>query len=231
VRKHLTNPAVYIPMAIVMVTVTVGVTLTEIGPAWGRWHHERTMARLLAWSPEPWAITVDDFPAGTATELPAEEKWLSPWGERTELALDPWSVPGLEPVLQDQLPYEYTWYRMRGVDRVTWSLNGVRIGDTDVFSVAITPAEGSFDVDDLGSASRRVQSDVVVDEETGERFDVVGATTVAGDAFVAVGTVTPVGMEPDVDAVELLGLLAAKVEAEPPVSATPTSYATTFRWA
>jgi hypothetical protein len=265
-RRLITNPAVYMPSLIVLVTMTVWVTFNGLGPAWEKWQHERTMARVLRWSPEPWTIMVDDFPAGVATELDAGEDWLYHWwGE--PVALSPWEVPGLEHVL-DELPYDYLWYETRGTDAATWALNGVSAGVTDVFSVAgvlagesfrveherslydhqylltfregapDTWAEGVIEYEAIGS--RLTEEDwerenigardvfepgeagyygnrvVVVDEATGERLEIVGVATVVDDAFVAVGTVTPVGIEPDADAAELLELLVDKVRADPP---------------
>lgn len=259
-KKYLTDPAVYMPAAIVLVTMIVWVMFNGLGPAWERWSHERRMERILVWTPEPWAITVDDFPEGTATALPAQEAWLSRWS-RVD-AIDPWETPGLEHVIRE-LPFSSLWVETRGTpDAATWCLNGVRAGDTDVFSFAGALADGTLldnraslwsyqtrvtamdewyaertagvleheaigDTLTYDERSRRIHAGepfhtgpigymgnrVVVVDESGERLEVVGVATVTGDAFVAVGTVTPVGVEPDADAVELLETLAAKVRA------------------
>lgn len=263
-RKLITHPAVYMPTAILLLTTTVWITFTWIGPAWERRQHERTMAKLLAWSPEPpWSITVDDFPTGAARELPADEEWLYV-RSGDAVALGPWQLPGLEHVLYG-LPFDYLWYETRGTDAATWSLNGVTVGETDVFSFAgaltnesirvtasaelldhqrrLTHLEGLYAErrdhvveyeaigDRLTLDERRARAGapfhpgkagyygnrvMVVDEATGERLQVVGVATVVGDAFIAVGTVTPVGVEPDAGAVELLELLGDKVRGDPP---------------
>jgi hypothetical protein len=264
-RKIVTNPAVYMPTVIVLVTMAIWVTFNGLGPAWERRQHERQMARLLAWTPEPWAVTVDDFPVGTASELPAEERWLST-GMNGSVGVDPWRVAGLEHVL-DALPFDASWRMARtyGTETDVWALNGVTVGDTAVFSFAVHQAGRSmadnervtlaghhkwlthldedasrrgegvvayeligdrfikderrrlgsapFRSGELGYYGNRV---VAIDDPTGEHLETVGVATVVDDAFIAVGTVTPVGVEPDANAVELLELLADKVRADPP---------------
>ncbi len=264
-RKLIANPGVYVPTAIILLTTTLWVMFTWVGPAWGRWQHETTMAEFLQWSPEPWAITVDDFPAGAAMELAAQEEWLY-YRFREPVGLGPLEMPGLEHVL-DGLPPTFM-YEALEAEHTTSSLHGVSVGDTEVYSLAGMAVGRSFHVDYRGSlyrhqarlASRETDPDtwaegvidyeaigsrltdedwewenigardvfhpgeagyygnrvVVIDEVSGEQLEVVGVATVADDAFIAVGTVTPVGVEPDADAVELLELLADKVRADPP---------------
>jgi hypothetical protein len=256
VRKLVTHPAFYLPRLIVLGTVTLAVTLTVVVPAWTQWKQ----SRALVWSDGPWTITTGDFPAGTATDLPPHEDCLE-WDRETP-ALHPWGTPGLTYVL-DGLGRQHMWIVADGGEyEQTWSLSGVRVGETAVYASAgpMTYEHSAFMVADVisqGSKRAALRADATaphrvveyevigdwgglrpgsslgdpdafgdgeqpyygnrvetLDRDTGERMQVIGVATVVDDALVAVGTVTPAGVEPGVDAVELLERLVAKVGAD-----------------
>lgn len=129
-------------VALVPIGIALGTALIVGALTWGPdvAHH-----RDQQWVPQPWNLTVDDFPAGEAEVIPVREEWVEP-----PLAFDPhaprtavpYRVPGLELITSDALGGHWcmdAW--TYSLDTGQAGLSGIRVGDLEIFTTAWRPNE------------------------------------------------------------------------------------------
>ncbi|WP_402373102.1 hypothetical protein [Isoptericola rhizosphaerae] len=66
------------PATVVLVVLAL-IAALQVGPGVSAAWHRHREAKLLAWDPNSWALTVADFPEAAASEIPVDREWLGPW--------------------------------------------------------------------------------------------------------------------------------------------------------
>lgn len=145
------NAVFAIPVTAGLVVLALVATL-QVGPVvsahWHRYQEAKLEAKLLEWDPGPWALTVQDFPEGAATQIPVERGWLGQWndyrdddepGRDDEMVPSPRRMPVLRHL--GSRPFESVVNASLRDGRPMTS--GVRVGAAEVFTAVLPEARWS----------------------------------------------------------------------------------------